>query len=575
MERLKRLFTVDSVSGAALLIAFFTLLSQITAFFRDRVLVGTFGAGEILDIYYAAFKVPDLIYAIVSAFFSAVIIIPLLNKAGEENGWTQIQKVFSNFLNFLLLLLIPVSLLAYFFSPEIVRIYLPGFSVESQNSVTALVRIMLLQPIFLGLSGLISCLAQAQRRFLAFSLAPVMYNFGIIFGVVFFYKSFGIKGLAWGVVLGAILHLLTQSVMLLKDWGQGKFSYSLDLNFREIFQLLKSSNFRALGIFLQQIKYFALTFFASLFGIGVLSVFQISFNLFSVFVTLLAVSFATASFPVLSKLYAEKNHRALAEEILSSIKYLLLLTLPISFYVILMRAQLVRIILGGAGLSWEATRLIAFSFALMSSLLLVQALSYFLNRVAYASHDVQSPFFSQLFGTLVMIFFLWLAAAWGEEKILSQDLFPKISNLLRIDLADFSSVKALILPLAVCLETLISTFFLVYFLRRKNTFPFLALKSLQKTLIDSLLASGLLFLSVYLFLRLFEPLLQIQIGEYTTLPGLILQTSLTSVFGFLVWYLVLKYRKNEEIQSLEVNLKNKIWQKKIELPVNLSDIRPE
>jgi len=112
---------------------------------------------------------------------------------------------------------IPVSIIIFYFLPSLVNLYVPGFSDLAKENVIMLGRVMLIQPILLGISSLVSTLAQTQNSFLAFSMAPVMYNFGIILGTVFFYKEFGIIGLAYGVILGATLHLLIQSFSLIKE----------------------------------------------------------------------------------------------------------------------------------------------------------------------------------------------------------------------------------------------------------------------------------------------------------------------------------------------------------------------
>src|SRR3989344_5834752 len=206
---------IGGLHEAAYLLGFFALLSQLLGFLRDRLLASYFGAGAALDIYYAAFRVPDLIFIWSASMVSLSVLIPFLSKRREESKESArrfLDSVFSAFF----VLIVVLCALAFFFAPRLVVALFPGFDASAAHDVTLLMRIMLLQPIFLGISNLFASVTQLERRFFVYAISPILYNIGLIIGVVFFYPNMGLPGLAWGVVLGAILHLSIQIPVIVR-----------------------------------------------------------------------------------------------------------------------------------------------------------------------------------------------------------------------------------------------------------------------------------------------------------------------------------------------------------------------
>ena len=173
-----------SISSASLILATSYLVSAFLGLIRDRLLAGTFGAGKELDVYYAAFIVPDFIALILifGAISSAVIPIfsGYLIKSKDE-AWRYVSLLFNVFLG----CLIVVCLILMFFAPAIVSLTTPGFSGEKKELVVMLMRIMFLSPIILGASNMISGILQVFSKFIVTAMAPLLYNLGIIIGILF------------------------------------------------------------------------------------------------------------------------------------------------------------------------------------------------------------------------------------------------------------------------------------------------------------------------------------------------------------------------------------------------------
>src|SRR6056297_3415732 len=302
---IRRLFTkkIDSITIAATLVAFSSLASRFLGIFRDRILAGEFGAGNTLDVYYAAFRVPDLIFNLLVMGALTAGFIPILTFLIKDSGCGKIFSfkespnkeawyLVNNLLNILLLTLMVLSFLGVVFAPYLVDLIAPGFGPEKQSLTVGLTRIMFLSPIFLGISSILGGILQSFKRFFVYSLAPIFYNLGIIIGALYLVPFLGIYGLAWGVALGAFLHMAVQLPVALK----------LGYRYRPVFNL-KSKNLvkigkmmipRTMTLAISQINLLVITIFASTLASGSLSVFNFANNLQSFPVGVFGISFAIA-----------------------------------------------------------------------------------------------------------------------------------------------------------------------------------------------------------------------------------------------------------------------------------------
>jgi putative peptidoglycan lipid II flippase len=195
---------------AAYVLALFAFGSQLLALVRDRLLAGAFGAGHTLDVYYAAFRIPDFLFATVASLLSLYALLPILSSlegVGEGRMITFLRRS-------LLVVFVAMGAIAavlFFLAPYLVPLIAPGIKGPALgNNLLLLTRILLLQPILLGASNIVAALTQLRHRFFLYSISPLLYNLGIIIGVVWLYPQFGIAGLGWGVVLGALMHFCIQ-----------------------------------------------------------------------------------------------------------------------------------------------------------------------------------------------------------------------------------------------------------------------------------------------------------------------------------------------------------------------------
>jgi len=194
------------IESSALVLAIFTLIGSFLSVFRNALLASTFGASRMTDMYYASFRIPDFIFNIFILGALAAGFIPLFVKyqnvgKKEANEFATSIMVGISFLSAVLAVIFVI------FANPIIKMLFPGFDSTSLGIIANLSRIMMIQPIFLGFSSLVGNILQVNNLYVPVAIAPLLYNLGIVIGIVFFYPIFGIYGLAYGVILGAFFNL--------------------------------------------------------------------------------------------------------------------------------------------------------------------------------------------------------------------------------------------------------------------------------------------------------------------------------------------------------------------------------
>lgn len=412
---LKKIFNSESktLGGAVIILALFSFLSRILGIIRDRVLAGQFGAGDTLDAYYAAFRIPDFLYNILILGALSAGFIPVLSAVlARENGKEKIWELVNNSINVILVFLAGISGLLILFAPKIVPLLAPGFGAEKLALTVMLTRIMFLSPLLLGLSNIFSSVLQSYKRFLIFSLAPIFYNLGIIFGALALVPFWGPVALAYGVVLGAGLHMAIQIPSMVNlGW---RYAWIFNLKNQDFKKIMTMMVPRTLALSVGQLNWFAITIIASTLAAGSLSVFNLAYNLQSFPVGILALSFAIAAFPELSAAAAKKDAAGFKKTFLGAGRQIFFLMIPASVLLLMLRAQIVRVILGSGQFNWENTIQTADVLAFFTLSLFAQGLIYLLARAFYAHEDTKTPFWVGLVSAGINIFLsIYLARFWG------------------------------------------------------------------------------------------------------------------------------------------------------------------
>ncbi|MDQ3075842.1 MAG: murein biosynthesis integral membrane protein MurJ [bacterium] len=541
-----------NVNQAAILLGSFAFISQILGLFRDRFIAHVVGPSMALDAYYTAFRIPDFIFISIASLASITVLIPfIVGKMSGEIVTAEAKKFLSDVFTVFLLAIILVSGIVFLIMPYIVDLIAPGFDLSTRIRVTELSRIMLLSPILLGLSNLFGSITQLYRKFFIYALSPIFYNLGIIVGVAFLYPQFGINGMALGVVCGALMHFLIQALASSQSGFSLKFSRNID--YKEIKKVVYSSLPRTLGLSLNNIALILIVSFASYLKGGSISIFNLSLNLQSVPLGIIGLSYAVAAFPTLTKSYSSGKIDDFKGQLKSAAKQIIFWSLPITFIFIVLRAQIVRVILGSGSFSWENTKLVAASLAIFSISIVAQGLIALFARAYYATGNTRRPLVINFFSSLSIVLLSYLLISAFTHYPIFKNF---VESLLRV--TGIEGTEVLMLPLAYSLGTILNFIFLAIFLKK----DFMRGEHfISRTFLESLSASFVIGAVSYVSLNILSP-----IFGTATFSGVFLQGFISGVLGILCGILVLHILKNQEFKDLLSVFKTKFWNDKVMPP---------
>ncbi len=544
VKRIFRLITqeISGVHEAAYLLGFFALSSQVLALVRDRLLAATFGASHALDAYYAAFRIPDFIFVSIASMVSISVLIPFLmeriNK-GESEAKEFIDAVFSIFF----FIIAAVGIVAYILTPYLLHIFFPTFTSDF-DTLTTMTRIMLLSPIFLGFSNFLASITQIYRRFFIYAISPIVYNLGIIIGIVFLYPYLGIVGLAWGVALGAFLHFFIQVPFVV---GKSLFPrIHFKVNIEPVRKVILVSLPRTLTISSNEIAEFFLVSLASLLAGGAISVFNFSWNLQSVPLSIVGVSYSLAAFPVLTKFYTTGDTKKFVNQMIVTSKHIIFWSIPIMVMFIVLRAQIVRVILGSGHFDWEATRLTAAALALFTLSLIPQSLTMLFVRAYYSRGNTRKPLLMNFVSAgLIILSSYMLVYVFNHTPFFRYF----IESLLRV--SDLPDVVVLMLPLGFTIGATINM--IIHWVAFEKDFKGFT-QAIARSSFEVVSASILMGAVTYYILDTFG-----HIFDLDTFGGVFLQGFIAGIIGIVIWLAVLIILNNKEIVEISGALKRKIW----------------
>ena len=367
------------------------ILGQVFSLVSSMLITRAFGTSAQNDAFFAANRLPDILYNLVAGGALASAFIPtftsLLTKGNRKTAW----RLASSVANLVTLILVIVCLAAAVFAPWVVsHILATGFTDEATIQLTAsLLRIQLIAPIIFGLSGLVMGILNAHQSFLWPALAPAMYSIGKIIGVLFLVPRFGPQGLAMGVVLGALMHALIQLPMLLK-LPERKYSLSLGLSIPEVREVARLMGPRLIGVSIVQLNFLINTNLASNW-VGAMTAISVSFALMLIPEAAIAQAAAIAALPTFSAQVARGKPEEMRNSLALLLRTVVSLALPASLGLILLRQPLVMLIYQGNQFDAHSTQLVAWALLWYASGLVFHSIVEIVSRAFYALHDTRTP----------------------------------------------------------------------------------------------------------------------------------------------------------------------------------------
>jgi putative peptidoglycan lipid II flippase len=407
------------------LLAFFSVLSLLLAIVRDRLLAMNVGVGPTLDVYNASFRIPDLIYGAILAFVTSGTVVPYLTRENKHGDILDPKIKLASLTMFFVAIIGFLALIIALTLPLFAHFLVPGFTEAQVATFVTTTRLLLLQPIILGVTSLISCLAQMKNQFLLYGLSPLGYSFGIIMGIIFLYPPLGITGLIYGVLLGSVLSFLIQvfslrGVHIVKAFHHTSFTYIRELAHLAIPRT--GTNVTT------QLRLLFFHGFATTLGPGVLSAYLFAQKITDAVVQVIQQSVTTASIPVLSRDLIEQKVSDYTHLVRKYVVVLGGLGILAAVIIYFGHDILIRILYGNTG----SNELIAYFLMGFLIALPFQMMASYYAVSLYSARDTFGVFITYLLSSLLAVGTVLVFQEKGTSALIYGYLVFWLSNFLII-----------------------------------------------------------------------------------------------------------------------------------------------
>lgn len=509
MKSLLGLFTrkQSTVRSAAMVLMVMVFVSRVLGLVRDRFLAARFSPDE-LGVYLAAFRMPNFLFELLVMGALTSAFIPVYTKYIAKDKQDEAWHISSTLINFSVIALIIISIPILIWTKQIAGLIAPGFNPAEIDRMVQFTRFMVvLQVIPLLVGNFFTGILQSHHMFFLPALAPVVYNFGIIIGIVLFSTSFGLWGPVIGVGIGALLFMLIQIPPLIKLGYRQKLE--LDLKHEGVREVGKLMLPRTAGLAVSQVDSTVDLILSTLLGARMVTVFNFAQQLQQLPIGLFGATVAQAAFPLLSQASASEDKEQYLKTLSSAVNQIMFFIMPMSALFIVLRIPIVRLVFGASRFDWQATVLTGMTLSAFSVSLGAQAASQLFTRGFYALFDTMTP---MVIGVITIA----------------------LNTILSIIF-----IQVVHLPVwALGMSTTIASFFnagllLIFLERRMKT---RIIKTVLTTPVKIFIASLLTGVALYVPLKLFDQL----IFDTTRTFGLLLLTGVSGISGvavylFLVW----------------------------------------
>lgn len=516
-----------NILSAALIMMVLVLTSRFLGLWRNWFLARYFGASGTLDAFNAAFVIPDLIANVLITGALSVAFIPVFTTYVTKKQNHEAEALASSILNLVLIIYAALAVIVLIFPMQINNLLGLHLNPPFDFQAAQLMRVIVCGEFLLVIGSFLTSVLQSYHRFLVAALAPVLYNAGIIFGIVVLSRSLGIYGVGIGVVFGSFLHMLIQLIAL-KTMG---FNYRSILKLRDpdVRRILKLSLPRAIGVGVGQIEVIVNVIFASSLAVGSIAILKFSADLQNLPIGLFGLTVATAALPTLSTEWTAEKLEDFKKTFLNSLFQMLYLAVPVSVILAVLRIPVVRLVLGSGLFDWSATVATATTLSLFAIGVFAQSGFLLVTRAFYSMHDTVTPL---------------------RVAIVSLIFHVVVGFYLVFILGKNSAIPVAYLGLTTSLSGMFSFFSLLFLLdRRLNKFDRKHLfYPLVKIVVPAMVMAVFLYVPLHLRLPSGEFVIDFIIDTKRALNLLVL-TTVVSLSGLAVYVLTSWWLKSEELFS--------------------------
>lgn len=503
----------NSIVSSATIIGIMIILSRFFGFLRYRTLANYFNKSE-LDIFFASFRIPDLVFEILITGAITSSFIPIFIK--YQKNKEALDENISSIINIISLISLFIIIVIFVFADRIIPLTTPGFSADKVNLIVYFSRILLLSQLpFLVFANFLTGIGQANKTFIISSLAPIAYNLVIIIATIFFAPSFHLLAPILGVSAGSAALFLLQIPLLFSSEFIYKPVLKITKGVKEFFLLIVP---RFITVVTSQIDATIDLMLTSILASGSYTFFYLAQHLQLLPVSVIGIAFGQASLPYLSELFQEKKIEEFKKIIIESIVSIFFLTVPIMSFFIFARTPLIRLFFGGDKFDWDATVQTAVTLSYFSLSIPFHSVYYFLTRCYFAFLDSKTPFIISIVSVLlnigfsILFVFVLKLPVWSLGASFSISIFLNVlllHVLLTRRLKGLNNTFLLRESLKIVLATFVASFFVWW-----------GMKVLDGLILDTsrtinvfflLLIGGVSYLALFLYLAWLFEIKEIQI----------------------------------------------------------------
>lgn len=383
-----RAFGPQKIGFATILITAFTLLSYVIGLIRDRIIAINFGTSDATDTYNASFLIPDILFNMFVAGALAAAFLPIFSDNLEKNK-EKAHSLGNTMLTTSVLFITIIGTITFIFVPFLVETIFPHATAEMQENIIKMTRIMLPSAILFAISNTLGNILMSYKHFFSYALSPVLYNFGIIIGVVLLEEKMGIYAAAIGVLIGTLLHALIRIIdTFATDY---KFKFEFKIREPEFLKILKLMVPKSISLIGWQLNLYIFAVIGMKITEGGLSAFNFARNIQSFAVSIFGVSFATAIFPYLANSSQIEDKKVYTEDIQKTMQRILFFTIPSAAGIIFMSQEIVELILSGGAFDEKSAVLTATLLLFFGISIPFESLTHLFSRAFYALKNTKTP----------------------------------------------------------------------------------------------------------------------------------------------------------------------------------------
>ncbi|MEP7081806.1 MAG: murein biosynthesis integral membrane protein MurJ [Chloroflexota bacterium] len=397
---------------ASLVLTAAALASRLLGWIRLLVIGSQFGASSELDAYFAAFRIPDAIFQLVVAGALSAALIPVFSSYRARGQEAEAWRLASSVINLVMIALSVLSLLMAILAPVLVPIVAPGFDEPTTELTIRLTRIMLISPVLIGMGAVVTGILNSYQQFTVPSIAPLLYNLAIIGAAIFLAPIFGVEGLAIGVALGSLAHLLVQLPNLARVGH--RYKPTIDLSHPGVRRVVWLMGPRMLGLASGQVNFLVSTVLASGLAAGSLAVYNYAFQLSQLPVGVIGVGVAVALFPTLSQDAAMGRIGEIRRQVANAVRVLVFVAAPLTAIMVVLREPLTSVFYQYGLFSQAATEQTAITLLFFAVGLGGHIVVHTLTRAFYAMQDTRTPVTWAIVAVAVNVpLMVWLVGPMG------------------------------------------------------------------------------------------------------------------------------------------------------------------